>query len=89
MNALEFDATTHDGVITIPGQYLQQWNKKRVRVILLETDEGALQSQATPAVIGEAPEDAPLPRKAGALKGRISIAPDFNEPLEDFAEYEQ
>lgn len=89
MNALEFNAVTHDGVISIPGQYLQQWNKKRVRVILLEADEANLQSQATPAAIAEAPEDAPLPRKAGALKGRISIAPDFNEPLEDFAEYER
>jgi len=27
--------------------------------------------------------DIPLPRKAGALKGRISIAPDFNQPLDD------
>ena len=89
MNALEFNATTHDGVITIPGQYLRQWDHKRVRVILLEADEDDLQNQATPAVIAEVPEDAPLPRKAGALKGRISITSDFNEPLEDFAEYEQ
>ncbi len=28
------------------------------------------------------------PRQAGALKGRIKIAPDFNAPLEDFAQYE-
>ena len=28
------------------------------------------------------------PRQAGALKGRIKIAPDFNAPLDDFAEYE-
>lgn len=33
--------------------------------------------------------DAPLPlRQIGALKGRIKIAPDFNAPLDDFAEYE-
>lgn len=29
-----------------------------------------------------------LPRKAGALKGRIRISADFNEPLADFAEYQ-
>lgn len=26
-------------------------------------------------------------RKAGVLKGRIKIAPDFDEPLEEFKEY--
>ncbi|MGZ8243109.1 hypothetical protein [Methylomagnum sp.] len=30
----------------------------------------------------ETPPDAPLPpRQAGALKGRVKIAPDFNAPL--------
>jgi hypothetical protein len=28
------------------------------------------------------------PRKAGALKGRIKMSPDFNAPLDDFAEYQ-
>ncbi|MHB0989783.1 MAG: DUF2281 domain-containing protein [Burkholderiales bacterium] len=27
-------------------------------------------------------------RKAGALKGRIRMSADFNEPLADFAEYQ-
>jgi hypothetical protein len=30
-----------------------------------------------------------LERKAGALKGRITIADDFNAPLADFTDYEQ
>jgi hypothetical protein len=29
-----------------------------------------------------------LPRKAGALKGRIKMSADFNAPLADFAEYQ-
>ncbi len=42
--------------------------------------------------------DSPLPkdnktlimsRKAGALAGRIKMSDDFNEPLSDFAEYQQ
>lgn len=89
MNALEFTATTHDGVVEIPPQYLKQWNKKQVRVILLETKgvsgHNSPSSVESVAVNGEGL----LPRKAGALKGRITIAPDFKAPLEDFAEYEQ
>jgi len=30
-----------------------------------------------------------LPRKAGALAGRIKMSDDFNAPLTDFAEYEK
>jgi hypothetical protein len=30
-----------------------------------------------------------LPRKAGALAGRIKMSDDFNAPLADFAEYEK
>jgi len=30
-----------------------------------------------------------LPRKAGALAGRIKMSDDFNAPLSDFAEYEK
>jgi hypothetical protein len=32
---------------------------------------------------------ATLPRKAGALAGRIKISDDFNAPLADFVEYEK
>ena len=86
MNALEFTATTHDGVVEIPPQYLSQWNKKQVRVILLEAEAQPSQSQPVAAELANANEVTPLPRKAGALKGRITIAPDFNAPLEEFIE---
>ncbi|CAG0975592.1 hypothetical protein ANRL3_01784 [Anaerolineae bacterium] len=89
MNALEFTAITHDGVVEIPPQYLNQWNKKQVRVILLETDGRPSQSQPASAESAKMTDLSPLPRKAGALKGRITITPDFNAPLEDFAEYER
>lgn len=89
MNALEFTATTHDGVVEIPPQYLNQWNKKQVRVILLEADGRTSLNQTSTAGSGKVNDVSPLPRKAGALKGRITIAPDFNAALEDFAEYEQ
>ena len=31
--------------------------------------------------------DALLPRRAGSAQGRITIADDFDEPLEEFKEY--
>ena len=89
MNALEFIAMTHDGVVEIPPQYRSQWNKKQVRVIFLEAEGQHNQHQPIPTESTNANGDSPLPRKAGALKGRITIAPDFTAPLADFAEYEQ
>lgn len=35
MNAVEFQTTIHDGVITLPGNQ-QAWNGKKIRVILLD-----------------------------------------------------
>lgn len=33
--------------------------------------------------------EARRPRRAGSAKGQIRVAPDFDEPLEDFNEYLQ
>lgn len=35
MNAVEFQTTVHNGLITLPA-HLQSWNGKKIRVILLE-----------------------------------------------------
>ena len=35
MNAVEFQATVHDGVITLPSNQLA-WNGKKIKVILLD-----------------------------------------------------
>ncbi len=35
MNAVEFQTTVHNGVITLPGNQ-QAWNGKKIRVILLD-----------------------------------------------------
>lgn len=43
MNAIEFEAQTHNGVVEIPPEY-QAWQNKTVRVILLDPEEN--QSQA-------------------------------------------
>ncbi len=33
MNAIEFTAVAHDGIINIPTQYHGKWNQKLVQVI--------------------------------------------------------
>jgi hypothetical protein len=38
MNAIEFETQTHNGIVEIPPEY-QSWQKKTVRVILLEPEE--------------------------------------------------
>lgn len=38
MNAIEFQATIHNGLITLP-QEQRAWNGKKIRVILLEESE--------------------------------------------------
>ena len=41
MNAIEFTAVTHDGIIDLPEPYRAAWNRKTLRVICLEPDRGA------------------------------------------------
>ena len=38
MNAVEFQATVHNGVITLPDNQ-QSWNGKKIKVILLDEVE--------------------------------------------------
>ena len=38
MNAIEFNTQIHDGIVEIPSQYTS-WQNKKVRVILLESEE--------------------------------------------------
>jgi antitoxin (DNA-binding transcriptional repressor) of toxin-antitoxin stability system len=39
------------------------------------------------AKLSRTPPRRQQPRKAGSAKGKIRMAPDFDEPLEDFKEY--
>lgn len=38
MNAIEFEAQSHNGIVEIPKEY-QAWQNKTVHVILLESEE--------------------------------------------------
>jgi len=37
INAIEFTAESHHGILKIPAEYQAQWEGKQVKVILLET----------------------------------------------------
>ncbi len=38
-NTLEYQTYSHDGVIEIPQKYQDDWNGKKVRVVLMETED--------------------------------------------------
>lgn len=49
MQAIEFISQAHDGVVDLPNKY-QGWNGKKVRVILLETENGLRKKPAFSAI---------------------------------------
>ncbi len=56
----------------------------------LHAVKSMFQNHTIEIAISDVPDNTVMnaaPRKAGALKGRIKISPDFNAPLSDFDEY--
>jgi hypothetical protein len=47
MNAIEFQAVSHGGVVEIPSEFRAQWGDKKVQVILLEPEEETEKPAAT------------------------------------------
>ena len=60
---------------------------ERPNVIIL--DEQLTQTFAAIRIIIEPLTTQPKRRKAGAFKGFIEVLPGFDDPLEDFKEYQQ
>ena len=56
MQAIEFEAEVHDGVIKLPKEF-SQWSEKSVRVILMEAEQSASrivkQRQPHPDIAGK------------------------------------
>ena len=65
MNSVEFQATVHDGVITLPSDH-QAWNGKKIKVILL--DETSLASSNI--LDREQPDEADFFNSAGIWQNR-------------------
>lgn len=74
MQAIELETTIIQG--EIHARLPQGINAKKAKLIVMYEEEPATDIRLSP-------------RKAGALEGRIKIAPDFNAPLDDFAEYQR
>jgi hypothetical protein len=87
MRAVEFKTILNNGVVTIPPEYVSQWEGKPIRVILLDeatlpspegTDEGK-DSQA------EAPQTGATTSLFARLKQiKISAPSDFAENLDAY-----
>ncbi|MGB3916933.1 hypothetical protein J9253_09955 [Thiothrix litoralis] len=53
MQAIEFNATPHGGMLLIPEMYRQQWEGLSVRVILLPANEAAAPATPKPKTLLE------------------------------------
>ena len=76
MQAIEFETTLHNGIVTLPPEQATQWEGQAVRVIILNpTDERLLPK----------PNDQPqtsLLRQLQQIK--ISAPPDFSENVDAY-----
>lgn len=72
MNAVEFQTTVHNGVITLPSNQ-QSWNGKKIKVILLD--------EASPGVteisVSESTSEADFFNCAGIWENRDDISQEF------------
>ena len=62
------------GMYAIPGSAQDKYPSKTVEIIVIE--EPAKKT-----------DDTSCGRKPGSAKGKVKMAPDFDAPLDDFAEY--
>ena len=67
MNAIEFETEVHHGTLKLPSEY-QDWDDKRVRVILLEATD-------TPLAIGI--------HGSNPLKNSIEFEGDLVSPIDE------
>jgi hypothetical protein len=93
MQAIEFQTTLHNGVVTLPPEYSAQWEGKTIRVIVLEnttTSETATalpqdsltQENDQPAAISELTAADSLLSRLKQIK--ITAPSDFSENLDAY-----
>ena len=94
MQAIEFQTTLHNGIVTIPPDYAAQWEGKTIRVIVLDAAAPIPATEANPltgSVTFEgdllAPIDEPIAPDSllSRLKQiKITAPPDFSENLDAY-----
>lgn len=75
MQAIEFQATIHNGIVTIPSQYSHAWEGKSIRVIVLEdnsTENTTTSSQKSDSLFSRLREI------------KISAPADFSENIDAY-----
>ncbi|MGA1263936.1 MAG: hypothetical protein ACO331_08515 [Prochlorothrix sp.] len=82
MHAIEFIATLHNGVVSLPSQYREQWDGKTIRVLLLEETAPAtvtrLEVESSLELAEPAHADAPVMASSSQLESgpeRVGPAP--------------
>ena len=83
MKAIEFTATLQDGTINIPLSYYEQWNGKRIRVLLLEDSELSHAPSDRSTAIENPSQDQPaLLTQLQQIK--ITAPADFSENIDQY-----
>jgi len=70
INATEFTAESHHGMLEIPAEYQAQWEGKRVKVILLDSNEATTKTKK------------PLLKALSEIK--VSAPADFSENIDAY-----
>ena len=94
MQAIEFQTTLHNGVVTIPPDYAAQWEGKNIRVIVLDEAAPIPANEAKP-IQGSVTDKGDLgssinePIAPDSLLSRlkqikITAPPDFSENLDAY-----
>ena len=94
MQAIEFQTTLHNGIVTIPPDYAAQWEGKNIRVIVLDEAAPIPANEANPlqgSVTDEGDRLAAIdePIASNSLLSRlkqikIAAPPDFSENLDAY-----
>jgi hypothetical protein len=93
MQAIEFQTTLHNGVVTLPPEYSAQWEGKTIRVIVLENtmtsetvtalpQDNLTQENDQPAPINEPTASNSLLSRLKQIK--ITAPSDFSENLDAY-----
>jgi hypothetical protein len=80
MQAIEFKTTIHNGIVTLPSEYSDDWEGKSIRVIVLEdnnTENAPRESQNTTSLFSR------------LRQIKISAPTDFSENIDTYLNEER
>lgn len=75
MQAIEFETTLHNGIVTLPPEQATQWEGQAVRVIVLNPADATLPASISPP---------PTSLLSQLRQIKISAPPDFSENVDAY-----